>query len=171
MSFRNWSRKGQFAALGVGILLIVCGYFLLQSRERNKLLNQVGVKELKTLQTPGLLKNIPTDWQYKLGFDRMMGIEVAKNSQLEEAIELLEPEKVTTVATYAGSRLFTNDGLKLLTRFPNLKSVHLRNTAVTDEGLKLLCDLPHLEELILDNNADLTGSGVSYLREAKTRTY
>ncbi|MCA9039596.1 MAG: hypothetical protein KDA65_04535 [Planctomycetaceae bacterium] len=166
--FTNWSRLAQGVSLLIVVLLLVAGYFLYQFWKRNSLLTQVGVKEITELQTPGMLSGMPVEWQYKLGFDRTMGIQVARDSQLEEALELLEPEKITTIETYSGSRLITDEGLKLLSKFPNLRKLQLWNTSVTDEGLEHLAKHPNLEELIFDFNTEMTGSGIRHLKELST---
>ncbi|WP_197440311.1 hypothetical protein [Polystyrenella longa] len=128
-------------------------------------MTQVGVQELTELKTPTLLADMPIEWQYKLGFDRMVGIEVAKNSQIEEAIELFEPKKITAMETYPGSRQITDDGLKMLSKFPNLKKLHLRNTSITDDGLRHLVQLQNLEEIIFENNTLMTGMGLKILKD------
>lgn len=54
-----------------------------------------------------------------------------------------------TVLRLGGSQGVTNDGLRLLTRFPMLQYLDLSGTSISDRGLEVLRELPHLRRLSL----------------------
>jgi hypothetical protein len=61
-----------------------------------------------------------------------------------------------------GSHAFTDDGMRLLARLPNLRHLHAGGTAITDRGLEVLRDLPALETLSL-KMTNVTDAGMVHL--------
>ncbi|MAT16156.1 MAG: hypothetical protein CMJ46_12910 [Planctomyces sp.] len=168
MNFREWNRFAKLAMLIIVGVVLMGGYFYYQDSQRKLLFNQPGMEELTELDTPSFLTNIPTKWQESLGFAKLQGIRVARDTQVEAALQTLEVERVVIIETFDGSHPFTDKGLALLKQFPNLKRLHLKNTSITDEGLQVLGDFQSLEEIIFENNQKMTGSGLKYLKGANS---
>lgn len=82
----------------------------------------------------------------------------------DEVVQRLTTLETVTELSLSGSRLLTDDGVRLLARMPQLQRLDLSGTRVSDEGLDVLPNLPDLRHFELMWNRTVTDRGVAHLR-------
>jgi hypothetical protein len=63
--------------------------------------------------------------------------------------------------------LITDKSIESISKLPKLKSVSIRSTGITDKSVDLLLTLPKLENLTLKDNASISESAKTKLKESK----
>ncbi|MDX2152610.1 MAG: hypothetical protein SFV54_17855 [Bryobacteraceae bacterium] len=105
------------------------------------------------------------DWDELFDFmraNRITGLRAA--GQMTDAVlERLPALDFLTSLSLEGSRRVTDDGLRHLSRLPELEHLNLSGCSITDRGLAGL-RLPRLRRFELYHQAGITGEGLEFLR-------
>ena len=86
----------------------------------------------------------------------------AEGQMTDEVLHLVSRAEGITALGLGGSQAVSDDGLRHLSRLPQLKHLDLRGTAITDRGLDVLRQLPALETISLAQTR-VTDDGVAKL--------